>query len=110
MRVTFTALSGARDDGPCCYLLELEGVWDKRKDELDNPDINWGDVLSLGEQQRLQFCRLFWHAEWHAQHGEGGFFAVLDESTASLDVDSEICVYKSCQQKGFGFLSVAHRP
>ena len=28
------------------------------RDELDVPGIWWDDVLSLGEQQRLQFCRL----------------------------------------------------
>lgn len=27
------------------------------RDELDTPGILWDDVLSLGEQQRLQFCR-----------------------------------------------------
>lgn len=27
------------------------------RDELDTPGISWDDVLSLGEQQRLQFCR-----------------------------------------------------
>ena len=29
-------------------------------------------VLSLGEQQRLQFCRLFWHYDWHKEHGRRG--------------------------------------
>ena len=57
----------------------LSGVWEKRKHELDVEHINWADVLSLGEQQRLQFCRLFWHFEWHQKHGDGrGFYAVLD--------------------------------
>eukprot|EP00928_Gymnodinium_smaydae_P076483 TRINITY_DN5950_c1_g2_i1.p1 TRINITY_DN5950_c1_g2~~TRINITY_DN5950_c1_g2_i1.p1 ORF type:complete len:1554 (+),score=286.16 TRINITY_DN5950_c1_g2_i1:344-4663(+) len=89
----------------------LADVWEKRKEELDAPDIEWCDVLSLGEQQRLQFCRLFWHFDWHKKYGDGnGFFAVLDESTAALDTDSEIAVYSQCRLKGLGFLSVAHRP
>ena len=89
----------------------LETVWAKRKGELDNETIPWDSTLSLGEQQRLQFCRLFWHHEWHQKKGNGrGFFAVLDESTASLDVQSEIAVYSACKNRGMGFLSVAHRP
>ena len=35
----------------------LLDVWEARRDELDTPGISWDDVLSLGEQQRLQFCR-----------------------------------------------------
>ena len=47
----------------------------------------------------------------HQKHGDGrGFYAVLDESTAALDVDSEAAVYAQCEKKGMGFLSVAHRP
>ena len=47
----------------------------------------------------------------HKRHGDGGvFFAVLDESTASLDVTSEVEVYAQCKARGMGFLSVAHRP
>ena len=45
------------------------------RDELDTPGILWDDVLSLGEQQRLQFCRrgngamdpvgpICWWLEW----------------------------------------------
>ena len=54
-------------------------VWGERKKDIDRRDIHWRDVLSIGEQQRLQFCRLFWHFEWHQKHGDGrGFYAVLD--------------------------------
>ncbi|CAK0870012.1 unnamed protein product, partial [Prorocentrum cordatum] len=90
----------------------LGDVWEARKDELDTTGISWEDVLSLGEQQRLQFCRLFWHAEWHQRHmgGPQGFFAVLDESSASMDTNSEMAVYQACRSRGIGYLSVAHRP
>eukprot|EP00930_Biecheleria_cincta_P040069 TRINITY_DN27487_c0_g2_i1.p1 TRINITY_DN27487_c0_g2~~TRINITY_DN27487_c0_g2_i1.p1 ORF type:complete len:1502 (-),score=313.01 TRINITY_DN27487_c0_g2_i1:8-4513(-) len=90
----------------------LLDVWEARRDELDTPGISWDDVLSLGEQQRLQFCRLFWHAEWHKQYGDRhqGFFAILDESSASMDTTSEMQVYGCCRERGLGFLSVAHRP
>merc|ERR1712139_120278 len=89
----------------------LEDVWEERKHYLDHTDIEWATVLSLGEQQRLAFARLFWHCDWHERHGNGqGFYAVLDESTASMDVDSEMAVYSRCVKKGITTLSVAHRP
>ncbi|CAE7460506.1 ABCD3 [Symbiodinium natans] len=90
----------------------LEDVWEARRDELDVPGIWWDDVLSLGEQQRLQFCRLFWHAEWYQEYKSEapGFFAVLDESSASMDTTSEMKVYKACRERRLGYLSVAHRP
>eukprot|EP00439_Symbiodinium_sp_Y106_P005467 s2244_g1.t1 len=90
----------------------LEDVWEARRDELDAPGIWWDDVLSLGEQQRLQFCRLFWHAEWFQEYKKesSGFFAVLDESSASMDTNSEMKVYKACRERRLGYLSVAHRP
>jgi len=37
----------------------LTDVWNQHRGELDCTSISWADVLSLGEQQRLQFCRLF---------------------------------------------------
>ncbi|CAE7943444.1 unnamed protein product, partial [Symbiodinium necroappetens] len=90
----------------------LSEVWSARKEEVDTRGIHWSDVLSLGEQQRIQFCRLFWHAEWHRTHGDlaYGFFAILDESTASMDTASEMKVYQALRKKKIGFLSVAHRP
>ena len=40
------------------------------------------------------FTLLFWHHEWHTKYGDGNcFYAVLDESTSALDVDSEAHVY-----------------
>ena len=71
-----------------------------------------GNVSASAERSPCwRFARLFWHFDWHKKHGDGrGFYAVLDESTASLDVESEVAVYKQCQVKGMGFLSVAHRP
>lgn len=89
----------------------LETLWVTRNSELDDDDIPWAEELSLGEQQRLQFCRMFWHFECQrAAFGDSTFFAVLDESTASMDVEAELLVYKACQERGVGVLSVAHRP
>lgn len=89
----------------------LTDVWNAHKHELDVSGIAWADLLSLGEQQRLQFCRLFWHHEHVCRHGgTQSFFAVLDESSASMDTTSETCVYQVCVKRKIGILSVAHRP
>ena len=70
----------------------LKELWERNKDRFDEPGVNWGDILSLGEQQRVQFARVFYHNDWHKKvtraknrksHGaSAGFFAVLDESTS----------------------------
>ena len=35
---------------------------------FDDPTILWDTVLSVGEQQRLQFARLIWHFDWLQRH------------------------------------------
>lgn len=62
---------------------------------------DWGQWLSLGEQQRLAFARLLLMAPR---------FAVLDESTSALDVDNEARLYGLLRQSGTAFVSVGHRP
>jgi len=93
----------------------LSEVWEARRAELDDEDIDWLDVLSLGEQQRLQFCRLLWHHQWYLRSAPtevrcNPFFAVLDEATASMEVAAETVVYTALKERRIGFLSVAHRP
>ena len=38
---------------------------------FDDPSILWDTVLSVGEQQRLQFARLIWHFDWLQRHRHG---------------------------------------
>lgn len=47
-------------------------------------ELDWADVLSLGEQQRLAFARLLINRRR---------FAVLDEATSALDMENEINLY-----------------
>lgn len=46
----------------------------------------------------------------HLPRGQQSFFAVLDESSASMDTTSEMLVYSACVKRKIGILSVAHRP
>lgn len=63
--------------------------------------LDWADVLSLGEQQRLAFARL-----WLSQPR----YAMLDEATSALDVTNEERLYAQLQKMGLTFISVGHRP
>jgi vitamin B12/bleomycin/antimicrobial peptide transport system ATP-binding/permease protein len=61
---------------------------------------NWGEVLSLGEQQRLIFARLLLNKP---------SYAILDEATSALDPQNEKQLYQQLQASGMTFLSVGHR-
>jgi len=64
-------------------------------------ELDWPDVLSMGEQQRLAFARLLIHRPR---------FAVLDEATSALDTDNEANLYRHLQNLGIRYISVGHRP
>ncbi|HQP12489.1 MAG TPA: ABC transporter ATP-binding protein/permease, partial [Candidatus Omnitrophota bacterium] len=62
--------------------------------------LDWADVLSLGEQQRLAFARLLVNRP---------AFAVLDEATSALDMDNEARLYGKLKELGVHYISVGHR-
>jgi putative ATP-binding cassette transporter len=64
-------------------------------------ELNWADILSLGEQQKLAFARLFLG---------NPRYAVLDESTSALDVANEKHLYELMKGLDITFISVGHRP
>src|SRR5207253_9642147 len=64
-------------------------------------ELNWADVLSLGEQQRLAFARLL-ISEPH--------YAILDAATSALDVKNEEHLYRVLKGTRTTYLSVGHRP
>lgn len=64
-------------------------------------ELEWADILSLGEQQRLAFARLLLSQPR---------YAILDESTSALDVENEKHLYQLLKKTGTTFISVGHRP
>lgn len=64
-------------------------------------ELEWADILSLGEQQRLAFARLLLYKPR---------YAILDESTSALDVENEKHLYQLLKKTGTTFISVGHRP
>lgn len=74
-------------------LVERVGGWDL--------ELNWADILSLGEQQRLAFARLFLSQPR---------YAILDESTSALDIENEEYIYQLLQKYNTTYISVGHRP
>jgi putative ATP-binding cassette transporter len=63
-------------------------------------ELDWADVLSLGEQQRLAFARLLVNRPG---------YAVLDEATSALDAVNEANLYGHLKSQGIQYISVGHR-
>ncbi len=62
--------------------------------------LDWRNVLSPGEQQRLAFARALLRKPE---------LMILDEATSSLDIAGERLLYKLLQEMGCSYVSVAHR-
>ncbi|KAL5567415.1 hypothetical protein UlMin_030579 [Ulmus minor] len=76
------------------YLLErADGGWDA--------NLNWEDILSLGEQQRLGMARLFFHKPK---------FGILDECTNATSVDVEEHLYRLAKEMGITVVTSSQRP
>lgn len=63
-------------------------------------ELQWENVLSLGEQQRLAFARLLLTKP---------NYAILDEATSALDLQNEEELYKQLETTKTTFVSVGHR-
>lgn len=63
-------------------------------------ELEWSDVLSLGEQQRLAFARLLLTQP---------NYVMLDEATSALDLANEQRLYERLRQTGKTYISVGHR-
>jgi vitamin B12/bleomycin/antimicrobial peptide transport system ATP-binding/permease protein len=79
--------------------VNLSDVFGRVDDDLDRV-LDWGNVLSLGEQQRIAFARLFLRKPK---------FAFLDEATSALDEENQRDLYLRIKESGISFISVGHR-
>jgi len=89
--ITDEHLAALMDQVELRYLLTREG-WEKEQD--------WGETLSMGEQQRVAMARLFYHAPK---------YAILDECTSQLSLDIEAFLYARCNELNITLITVAHR-
>jgi vitamin B12/bleomycin/antimicrobial peptide transport system ATP-binding/permease protein len=62
---------------------------------------DWSTILSMGEQQRLAFARIFLSRPQHV---------ILDEATSALDVANERRLYDLLADLKLTYISVGHRP
>lgn len=73
-------------------LIESFGGWNAERD--------WREDLSTGVQQRIAMARLFYHRPK---------FAILDECTSSVTIETETIMYTHARDLGISLLTVSHR-
>jgi putative ATP-binding cassette transporter len=92
----------AADDDAIKAMFEavnLEEILARVDSDLEH-EIDWANVLSLGEQQRVSFARLFLKKP---------VVAFLDEATSALDEPNERLLYERLRALGIAYVSVGHR-
>ena len=90
------------DDGLIREALEKVNFADvlERVDGDLGRSMDWTNILSLGEQQRVSFARIFLRKP---------VLAFLDEATSSLDEANERVLYERLRELGISYVSVGHR-
>ena len=97
-------MRGDFDDAELYAALDAAGLGDlpekfKAEGGLD-ATMEWSDVLSAGEQQRIAFARLFLRKPR---------CAFLDEATSALDERNEAAMYERIRGTTSAVVSVGHR-
>jgi len=79
--------------------VSLAEVLDRVEGDLGRTE-DWTNILSLGEQQRISFARIFLNKPQ---------IAFLDEATSAVDERNEQLLYRNLLETGISFVSVGHR-
>lgn len=90
------------DDAAIAAAIEkvnLEEIFQRVDGDLGKV-VDWTNVLSLGEQQRVAFARLYLKKP---------AIAFLDEATSALDEENERMLYETLRESGIAYVSVGHR-
>ncbi|MEO6846349.1 MAG: ABC transporter ATP-binding protein/permease [Chthoniobacterales bacterium] len=90
------------DDNAIRDVLEkvnLTELLDRVDGDFDR-NVDWVNILSLGEQQRVSFARLFMRYPK---------LAFLDEATSALDEPNELMLYDRLKKLQLSYVSVGHR-
>ncbi|KAK0651457.1 ABC transporter transmembrane region 2-domain-containing protein [Cercophora newfieldiana] len=80
-------------------ILNLENLLELYPEGWD-AEAEWRDVLSGGLQQRVAMARLFYHKPR---------YAILDECTSSVTLDTEKTMYENAKALGITLMTVSHR-
>jgi ATP-binding cassette subfamily D (ALD) long-chain fatty acid import protein len=80
-------------------ILQLEHLVELYPEGWD-AEAEWRDVLSGGLQQRVAMARLFYHRPR---------YAILDECTSSVTLDTEKVMYDTAKELGITLMTVSHR-
>jgi putative ATP-binding cassette transporter len=79
--------------------VNLAEVLDRVEGDVEKV-VDWNNMLSLGEQQRIAFARLFLRKPK---------FAFLDEATSALDEENQGLLYQKLRESRIAYISVGHR-
>jgi putative ATP-binding cassette transporter len=101
-QLVYPGLCGAVSDEELLAVLDAVNLPDIARSlgGLD-AELDFGKLLSLGEQQRIAFARILLNKPK---------YAMLDEATSALDADNEEHLYRQLEASSTTLISVSHRP